>query len=113
MWAPSTREPTTSSWSLIKMWKLRARIMTVLRRRHGQDEGTIRIGEFALLRTLAGDPRRAFKKSELLEATWDPQPKNPSRALDAHTSRLRRKLDPQSAKFVVNCRGVGYRLIER
>lgn len=30
----------------------------------------------------------------------------------AHASRLRRKLDPEGARFVINCWGVGYRLLE-
>ena len=35
-----------------------------------------------------------------------------TRTLDSHASRLRRKLDPEAGRFVVNCWGVGYRLIE-
>lgn len=30
----------------------------------------------------------------------------------AHASRLRRKLDPEHGRFVINCWGIGYRLIE-
>jgi DNA-binding response OmpR family regulator len=36
-----------------------------------------------------------------------------TRTLDSHASRLRRKLDPESGRYVVNVWGVGYRLIER
>jgi len=32
--------------------------------------------------------------------------------LDSHASRLRRKLDPEVGRYVVNCWGVGYRLID-
>jgi Transcriptional regulatory protein, C terminal len=36
-----------------------------------------------------------------------------TRTLDSHASRLRRKLDPERGRYVVNVWGVGYRLIER
>ena len=35
-----------------------------------------------------------------------------TRTLDSHASRLRRKLDPEGSRYVFNCWGVGYRLIE-
>jgi DNA-binding response OmpR family regulator len=35
-----------------------------------------------------------------------------TRTLDSHASRLRRKLDPVSGRFVINVWGVGYRLID-
>ena len=35
-----------------------------------------------------------------------------TRTLDSHASRLRRKLDPEHGRYVVNCWGVGYRLID-
>ena len=36
-----------------------------------------------------------------------------TRTLDSHASRLRRKLDPEAGRYVINIWGVGYRLIDR
>ena len=115
--------------------ELVARIAAVLRRRGGPREGPRRVGElvidpatrsvrvgersvelankeFALLRALASDPTRVFTKEELLRDVWDFRSLGRTRTLDSHASRLRRKLDPEHARFVVNCWGVGYRLVD-
>ena len=107
----------------------------VLRRRNGGRQGPIRVGElvvdsatrqvrvgdrevmlankeFALLRALAAEPRRVFTKDELLRDVWGFRSQGRTRTLDSHASRLRRKLDPEGCRFVFNCWGVGYRLIE-
>jgi len=68
--------------------------------------------EFELLRVLAGEPRRVFTKEELLREIWGYQSQARTRTLDSHASRLRRKLDPEGGRFVINCWGVGYRLVE-
>jgi len=115
--------------------ELRARIGAVLRRRQARHDGPRRVGdltldplrrrvtvgerdvplskkEFALLRALAADPTRVFTKSELLAAVWGYKGNSKTRTLDSHASRLRRKLDPEHCRFIVNCWGIGYRLIE-
>ncbi len=115
--------------------ELAARIGAVLRRREGRREGPRRVGdlvvdpatrsvrvgdrpvelankEFALLRALAADPTRVFTKEELLRDVWDFRSLGKTRTLDSHASRLRRKLDPQHGRFVVNCWGIGYRLVD-
>jgi DNA-binding response OmpR family regulator len=112
-----------------------ARIRSVLRRRDSRREGPRRIGdlfidpgrrevrvgdrevklankEFSLLRALAADPHRVFRKEELLRDVWGFRSMGRTRTLDSHASRLRRKLDPEHARYVVNCWGVGYRLLE-
>jgi len=112
-----------------------ARIRAVLRRRDGRRAGPLRVGEifvdtarrevrvgdrvvdlankeFALLRTLAAEPRRVFTKQELLRDVWGFRSMGRTRTLDSHASRLRRKLDPEAGRYVVNCWGVGYRLID-
>jgi DNA-binding response OmpR family regulator len=114
---------------------LAARVAAVLRRRQPLHEGPRRIGElfidpstrevrvgdrrvelankeFVLLRALAAEPTRVFSKHELLRDVWGFRSEGRTRTLDSHASRLRRKLDPEAARFVVNCWGVGYRLIE-
>jgi DNA-binding response OmpR family regulator len=50
-------------------------------------------------------------KEELLDGVWAYRGPSKTRTLDSHASRLRRKLDPQG-RFVINCWGIGYRLID-
>jgi DNA-binding response OmpR family regulator len=115
--------------------ELVARLRAVLRRRERVRGGPRRVGdlfidpstrevrvgnrrvelankEFALLRALAAEPTRVFTKQELLRDVWDFRSLGKTRTLDSHASRLRRKLDPDAARFIFNCWGVGYRLIE-
>jgi len=115
--------------------ELRARIGAVLRRRASRREGPIRVGElivdplrrrvtvgerevplakkeFTLLRVLAGEPTRVFSKAELLQEVWGYSSPGKTRTLDSHASRLRRKLDPEHSRYIVNCWGIGYRLID-
>lgn len=115
--------------------EVEARIGAVLRRRSERREGTrligdlridpvcreVRVGEreiqlaakeYALLVALAAEPTRVFTKQELLRDVWGFRSMGRTRTLDSHASRLRRKLDPEHARFVHNIWGVGYRLIE-
>jgi DNA-binding response OmpR family regulator len=115
--------------------ELRARIGAVLRRRTHPKEGPNRVGdlvidplrrrvtvgsrevplakkEFALLRVLASDPTRVFTKEQLLDSIWAYRGPAKTRTLDSHASRLRRKLDPEHGRYVSNCWGIGYRLID-
>ena len=115
--------------------ELAARVAAVLRRRAGRRQGPIRLGdltvdalrrrvtvgnrdvvlankEFALLRALAAEPHRVFTKEELLRDVWGFRSMGRTRTLDSHASRLRRKLDPDGARYVFNCWGVGYRLLD-
>jgi DNA-binding response OmpR family regulator len=115
--------------------ELAARVKAVLGRREAHREGPIRVGElvvdpatrsvrvegravqlsnkeFALLRQLASEPTRVFTKQELLRDVWGFRSLGRTRTLDSHASRLRRKLDPEATRFVFNCWGVGYRLVE-
>jgi DNA-binding response OmpR family regulator len=113
--------------------ELVARVRAVLRRSQGRrGRGLLRAGEltvdpltravrlagrpvalsakeFGLLRTLAGEPERVFSKAELLRDVWGYRAPGASRTVDAHACRLRRKL---GRRYVVNVRGVGYRLVE-
>jgi DNA-binding response OmpR family regulator len=112
-----------------------ARIGAVLRRRDARRLGPRQVGElfidtatrevrvggrpvrlagkeYALLCALASEPRRVFTKQELLRDVWGYRSFGTTRTLDSHASRLRRKLDPDHGRFVVNLWGVGYRLVE-
>lgn len=77
---------------------------------HG-DPVELRRLEYELLRHLAGDPARVFEKRELLQAVWGCSAPGATRTLDSHASRLRRKLGGDTERWVLNTRGVGYRLI--
>ena len=112
-----------------------ARIGAILRRRDGRRLGPRQVGElfvdtatrevsvagrpvrlaskeFALLCALAAEPKRVFTKQELLRDVWGFRSLGNTRTLDSHASRLRRKLDPEHGRFVINVWGVGYRLVE-
>jgi DNA-binding response OmpR family regulator len=69
--------------------------------------------EYALLLTLARDPRRVFTRTELLRDIWGYSTAVRTRTLDSHVARLRRKLravDPLTP-YIDNEWGVGYRLL--
>src|ERR1700744_6284071 len=68
--------------------------------------------EYGLLRTLASEPARVFTREELLRGVWGFQSMVPTRTLDSHASRLRKKLTTGDSTFVVNVWGVGYRLVD-
>jgi DNA-binding response OmpR family regulator len=72
--------------------------------------------EFSLLRTLAREPGRVFKRDELMATIWGwsegGRTAQRTRTLDSHASRLRRKLSARGANYVINVWGVGYRLVD-
>lgn len=69
--------------------------------------------EFMLLAALAREPRRVWRKQELLESVWGFRSQGATRTLDSHASRLRRKLRAAGTEreYVSNVWGVGYRLV--
>lgn len=78
----------------------------------GEREIELANKEFELLKRLVSEPQRVFTKQELLREVWGYESPGRTRTLDSHASRLRRKLDPERGRFIVNCWGVGYRLVE-
>jgi DNA-binding response OmpR family regulator len=116
--------------------ELLARVRAVLRRADGRRcQGVLRVGEltvdpltravrlggrrvelsakeFALLQALAEEPTRVYGKQELLRDVWGYLSMGKTRTLDAHACRLRKKLRGSSRTWVVNVRGVGYKLTE-
>lgn len=116
--------------------ELHARIHAVLRRAADRSRrGVLRVGglvidpitrrvqldgqpvhlsakEFSLLQALAADPTAVFPKEQLLRDVWGYVAMGNTRTLDAHACRLRRKLAGSARPFVLNLRGVGYRLTE-
>jgi DNA-binding response OmpR family regulator len=115
--------------------ELRARLRAVLRRADGpKRRRVLRVGpltidtdaytaslhgkrldlrhmEYQLLVHLASDPQRVFPKQELLRAVWGYPVACSTRTLDSHASRLRSKLAAGGERWMINRRGVGYRLI--
>jgi DNA-binding response OmpR family regulator len=68
--------------------------------------------EFGLLRALASDPTRVFTREELLRGVWGFRVMCPTRTIDSHAHRLRKKLNASGDRFVINVWGVGYRLLD-
>ena len=116
--------------------ELLARIRALLRRSEGRRRrGLLRVGEltvdphtrvvrlagrtirlsakeFALLHALAEEPTHVYGKHQLLRDVWGYATPGNTRTLDAHACRLRKKLGPSARPWVINVRGVGYRLTE-
>src|ERR687894_2822371 len=116
--------------------ELLGRVRAVLRRAEGRRRrGLLRVGdltvdpstravrlagrrvelaakEFALLHALAEEPTRVYGKQELLRDVWGYLSIGNTRTLDAHACRLRKKLAPSARDWVLNVRGVGYKLTE-
>jgi DNA-binding response OmpR family regulator len=117
-------------------WELHARVQALLRRtRRRPGNGRLRVGplevdpvarqvwlrgellelskkEFALLRALSAEPTRVYTREELLRGVWGFRAMGQTRTLDSHAFRLRKKLNTQGDRFVVNVWGVGYRLLD-
>ena len=113
--------------------ELLARIRAVLRRRPPRRD-TIEVGpllidrgarrvlvdgrdvvfshkELTLIATLASDPDRVFTREKLLRDVWGYRHVAPTRTVESHASRLRRKLAAAGLDgWVVNAWGVGYKL---
>jgi DNA-binding response OmpR family regulator len=66
--------------------------------------------EFDLLVHFLSNPRRAFRREELLEAVWG-WSFGDTATVTVHVRRLREKLedDPSDPRFLLTVRGVGYR----
>ncbi|HYI38457.1 MAG TPA: response regulator transcription factor, partial [Thermoleophilaceae bacterium] len=118
--------------------ELLARVRAVLRRSAGRPaHGQVRVGdlvvdprtrtvrmggqavhlsakEFSLLQALAEQPDRVVPKNELLRDVWGYVSMGRTRTVDAHACRLRKKLAAGSARpWIVNVRGVGYKLCDQ
>jgi two-component system OmpR family response regulator len=68
--------------------------------------------EFDLLATLAGNPRKVWRRLVLLDEVWGDQ-HNEQHVVEVHMGNLRRKLGEAVAggsRMIVTVRGIGYRL---
>lgn len=66
--------------------------------------------EFNLLATMAGEPRMAFSRRQLIDAVWGADWYGDEHIVDVHLAHLRRKLGDDAAqpRFLRTVRGVGY-----
>ena len=77
----------------------------------GGEEVELSGKEFALLVKLASAPDRVFTREQLLRDVWGFRTYVPTRTLESHASRVRRKLAAAGlAGWIVNIWGVGYKL---
>jgi DNA-binding response OmpR family regulator len=67
--------------------------------------------EFRLLEALAGEPGRAFSRSDLLDRAFGYDYEGLERTVDVHIMNLRRKIEADSAhpRLIVTVPGIGYR----
>lgn len=68
--------------------------------------------EFKLLRFMMNSPGRVYTKSQLCEAMNGEYYDNYENAIMVHISHLREKVedDPKSPRYIINVRGVGYKI---
>jgi DNA-binding response OmpR family regulator len=74
----------------------------------GSEELPLTATEFDLLALLAGHAGSVVTREQILDALWGDAFVASSRALDVHLTGLRSKL--QRPGFIINVRGVGYRI---
>ncbi len=69
--------------------------------------------EFKLLVELSSQPGKIFSREVLLERVWGYDYFGDGRLVDVHIRRLRTKVEQDSAnpRYVVTCRGLGYKLV--
>lgn len=65
--------------------------------------------EYELLRFLAGNPGRVFKRDTLLNRVWGYDYYGGDRTVDVHVRRLRSKIEDASHTFIETVRNIGYR----
>jgi DNA-binding response OmpR family regulator len=80
-------------------------------RMHGRVVELTRI-EFDLLVTMAGRPRMAFSRRQLIDTVWGDGWVGDEHLVDVHIGHLRRKLgdDATAPRFIRTVRGIGYRM---
>jgi hypothetical protein len=64
--------------------------------------------EFELLEFLTAHPSRAFTRGQLVAGAWAGHRPPTGRTVDIHIHRLRRKLGPGYARYLVTVQRVGY-----
>jgi two-component system response regulator SaeR len=78
--------------------------------RCGDDVLELTKKEFALLWLLASHPGRVFPREDLLEEVWGDAVAVEARTIDAHVTKVRRKLKGYPKYRIDTVWGIGYRL---
>jgi DNA-binding response OmpR family regulator len=80
---------------------------------HGESVALTRT-EFDLLEALSARPKMVFTRRQLIEAVWEQTWVGDEHLVNVHVGHLRRKLgdDPNSPRYVLTARGIGYRMGE-
>ena len=65
--------------------------------------------EYELLRFLAANPKRVFKRDTLLNKVWGSDYYGGDRTVDVHVRLLRSKIEDASHTFIETVRNIGYR----
>lgn len=70
---------------------------------------------FQLLLFLSKNPNRIFTKSELYERVWGENSLSDDNTIMVHIHRIRERIepDPSQPEYLVNVRGLGYKLIKK
>jgi DNA-binding response OmpR family regulator len=69
--------------------------------------------EFRIVAALARHPGRVLTRAQLLDAAHPDDVESFDRAIDSHVKNIRRKLEPEGAKRVIeSVYGIGYRMAE-
>lgn len=70
---------------------------------------------FQLLLFFCKHPNRIFSKSELYEHVWGEEALNDDNTVMVHIHRIRERIeqDPTNPQFIVNVRGMGYKLVQK
>jgi DNA-binding response OmpR family regulator len=80
--------------------------------RRGDDRTPLTPLEYKLLQTFIAANGRILSRDQLIAAAWGPGTFVTDRVVDNHIGSLRRKLEPDAAepRYLLNIRGLGYRL---
>lgn len=67
--------------------------------------------EFAILRLLTSNPKRAFTKAQIYASVWEDDYLGDENVINVHIRRLREKIedDPSKPKYIITLWGIGYR----
>ncbi|QJD87258.1 response regulator transcription factor [Cohnella herbarum] len=70
---------------------------------------------FQLLLFLCKNPNRVFTKSELYERVWGENSLSDDNTIMVHIHRIRERIEPDPAEpvYLVNVRGLGYKLVKK
>lgn len=69
--------------------------------------------EYELLRLLAANPGRVYKRETLLNRIWGYDYYGGGRTVDVHIRRLRSKIETGGRSFIETVRNVGYRFVDQ